>query len=71
MNSGGNWFEKFMIIFGFFMVALYVGLGATLMFFPAFSYIPKEIRVIFGFFFFVYGTFRLVRLLQKLKDLKN
>ena len=68
MNSGGNWLGKFMIVFGFFMVALYVGLGATLMFFPAFSYIPKEIKTIFGFFFFVYGAFRFVRLMQKLKE---
>lgn len=60
-----------MIIFGFFMVVLYIGLGATLMFFPAFTYVPKEIRLIFGFFFLMYGAFRLVRLLQKLKELKD
>jgi|GEM_PF-873444 uncharacterized membrane protein SirB2 len=71
MRLGDNWLEKFMMIFGFFMVALYIGLGVTFMFIPVFTYVPKEIRVIFGFFFLMYGTFRLVRLLQKVKENNN
>lgn len=71
MCSGGSWLEKFMIIFGFLMVILYIGIGATLMFFPVFTYAPKEIRVIFGFFFAIYGVFRLVRLLQKVKEINS
>ncbi|HRY31434.1 MAG TPA: hypothetical protein P5531_00530 [Bacteroidales bacterium] len=71
MGLGGSWMEKIMIIFGFVMVALYLVIGAILMFFRVFDYVPKEIRVIFGFFFTMYGVFRLVRLIQKVNELND
>lgn len=70
MNMGkGNWsLAKFMIYFGFVMVAIYIGLGVVLMFFPVFDYIPKNMRVIFGIFFLMYGLLRLARIVQKFKN---
>ncbi len=60
-----------MLYFGFVMVVIYLGLGITLMFFKVFTYIPKEIKSIFGFFFFVYGAFRLVRTWQQYKEMRE
>jgi uncharacterized membrane protein HdeD (DUF308 family) len=61
-------FEKIMIYFGFFMVALYAGLGILFLFFPVFTYLPPNIKGVFGAFFLLYGIFRLVRLIQKVKE---
>ena len=61
-------FEKIMLYFGFFMVALYIGLGSLFLFFPVFTYLPENVKTIFGAFFVIYGVFRLVRLIQKVKE---
>ena len=53
------------------MVAVFLGIGITLAFFPVYSYMPKEIRVIFGFFFMAYGFFRLARLIQQIREQKR
>jgi len=68
MGNGGSWLEKFMMYFGMLMVAIYIGLGVVLMFVPVFEYIPKNMRVIFGIFFLMYGLLRLSRIYQKFKN---
>lgn len=68
MGNGGSWFGKFMLYFGIVMVAIYIGLGVVLMFVPVFEYIPKNMRVIFGIFFLMYGLLRLTRIYQRLKN---
>ena len=50
------------------MVAVFLGLGITLMVFPVFNIPDKNIRLIFGFFFIVYGLFRLARLYQQIRE---
>lgn len=64
-------FAKIMIYFGFFMVILYIGLGLFLIISPTFDYIPSTMKNVFAIFFIVYGIFRLVRLIMKLKELRN
>lgn len=66
-----QFFAKFMIILGFVMVAVYIGLGAILLFFPVYKYIPHNMKIIFGFFFMAYGFFRLIRSIMKLKQYRN
>jgi len=68
MGTGNTMFEKIMLIFGFFMVGLYLLAGTLFVFFPVFTYLPKNVRTIFGAFFILYGIFRLVRLIQKVRD---
>jgi hypothetical protein len=68
MGTGNSWLEKFLFYFGVLMVAVYVGFGTALLFFPVFTYIdPPYIKKIFGLFFVLYGLFRLVRIWQKFK----
>jgi hypothetical protein len=68
MGNGDSWLGKFMMYFGMLMVAIYIGLGVVLMFVPVFEYIPKNMRVIFGIFFLMYGLLRLTRIYQKFKN---
>ncbi len=64
-------FSKIMIVFGFIMVAVFFGIGITLAFFPVYSYMPREIKIIFGFFFIAYGFFRLARIIQQIRIQKR
>jgi hypothetical protein len=64
-------FSKIMTIFGFTMVAVFFGIGVTLAFFPVYSYLPREIRIIFGCFFMAYGFFRLARIIQQIREQKR
>jgi hypothetical protein len=68
MGNGDSWLGKFMMYFGMLMVAIYIGLGVVLMFVPVFEYIPKNMRVIFGIFFLMYGLLRSTRIYQKFKN---
>lgn len=61
-------FTKFMTVFGFFMAATYIGLGITLLLANSFSYIPKNIKFVFAFFFIAYGLFRFVRIWNKANE---
>jgi len=54
-------------IFGLFMVVIYFIAGFWIFFAPGFEHIPQNIRGVFGFFMIVYGFFRLVRIIMKLK----
>ena len=56
-----------MTIFGFFMVVVFLVLGIALTFFPVYTWIDKNMRTIFGFFFITYGIFRLARLIQQIR----
>lgn len=56
---------KFMVIFGYVMVAVYIGLGVML-FIPGFyPYVPVNLKFVFAIFFIAYGLFRLVRILSR------
>ena len=68
MARGNKTLSITMIIFGFFMVAVFIFIGLVLLYSSYYSYIKKEVRFIFAFFFIVYGIFRLVRTALKLKE---
>lgn len=62
---------KFMMIFGFVMVAVYIGLGVML-FIPRFyPYVPANLKFAFGIFFIAYGIYRLVRIIGKKNGTDN
>jgi hypothetical protein len=73
MAGNKEFFAKAMIWFGFFMVAVFLGLGLMVIFLPVFSQqIPDpSIRKIFGFFFLAYGVFRLARITTQIRELKR
>ncbi|MFA4851272.1 MAG: hypothetical protein WC868_07390 [Bacteroidales bacterium] len=72
MDWDRNLFFKIMTGFGFVMVAVFLGIGIALLFFPVFNIIPdKNMRFVFGFFFIAYGLFRLARLYQQIKEQKR
>jgi hypothetical protein len=65
------WLAKFMVVFGYFMVAVYIGLGVML-FIPRFyPYIPGNIKFAFAIFFIAYGLFRFVRMISKKTESDN
>jgi hypothetical protein len=65
-------FAKIMIWFGFFMVAVFVGLGIMMIFLPAvYPYLPSDMRKIIGIFFLAYGIFRLARITTQIRQLKR
>jgi hypothetical protein len=47
---------------------MYFLAGIYVIFSPKIDYIPKNIRIIFGAFLFLYGAFRLVRTIYKDRD---
>jgi hypothetical protein len=59
-----NW-DKIGDIFAYMVVLMYFGAGGYIIFEPGFKYIPQTIRVIFGSFLFLYGLYRLVRIIYK------
>jgi hypothetical protein len=63
-----TFFSKFMVVFGFIMVACYIGIALFLLLSPSFKYIDLNMRMVFSFFFIAYGLFRLVRLISKIKN---
>lgn len=69
--SGNKFLSDFMIVFGFIMVACYIGIGLYLLISNSMKYIDLNMRIIFASFFMVYGLFRLVRLIGKIKENRN
>jgi hypothetical protein len=66
-----EWLAKFMVVFGYIMVAVYIGLGAML-FIPRFyPYVPANLKFAFAIFFIAYGAFRFVRMLGKKSGTDN
>jgi hypothetical protein len=59
---------KFNKILGIAVAAMFFLLGFWLLFSPRFSYLTKEIKVIFAIFLFLYGAFRMVRYLYRDRD---
>jgi hypothetical protein len=59
---------KFTKIFGIGVAAMFFFLGAYLLLSQRFAYLPKEIKVIFAIFLFLYGAFRIVRYIYKDRD---
>jgi hypothetical protein len=57
-----------MILFGYLMAAVYVGLGCLLFLPEVYPAIPKNIKFAFSLFFISYGIFRLVKLLSRKKE---
>ena len=64
-------FSKLMIGFGFVMVAVFFGLGITLIFFPVYTYLPPNVKNILGVFFIAYGFYRLARNYQNIREQKR
>jgi len=60
--------KNFSKILGISVASLFFFLGFYLLFNPRFSYLPKEIKVIFAVFLFLYGAFRMVRYIYKDRD---
>jgi len=54
--------SKFMIVFGYLMAVVYIGLGCSLFLPAVFSGIPKNLKFAFSLFFISYGIFRLVKM---------
>jgi hypothetical protein len=59
---------RFNRIFGVAVAAMFIILGFWILFSPRFSYLTKEIKVIFAIFLFLYGAFRIVRHIYKDRD---
>lgn len=68
---GKSFLSKFLFYFGVAMIAVYFIMGIAFIFFPVFAHIPKNVKIVFGIFFIVYGFFRLARLYLKIKDQKK
>ncbi len=64
----GRWNFGVWNIFGLFMVAVYIGLGIYMLITHSFDYVPSTYRVVFAIIMILYGTFRLVRVFNKLRN---
>jgi hypothetical protein len=62
-----NNLNKYLKLFSFVVIALFLALGIFLVFSNYFSYMPKNYRIIFAFLIVAYGTFRLVTIIYKPK----
>lgn len=59
------WFSKFMVIFGYLMAFIYIGLGGMLFIPKVYPDIPAALKFSFALFFIAYGVYRLVKLVTK------
>ena len=57
--------SKFSKYFAIAVVALYFGLGIFVLVSPRFQFMKKELKIVFAAFLFLYGAYRLVRILTK------
>ena len=55
-------------IFGIVVAAMFFFLGGFLLLSPRYDYLPKEIKVIFAVFLFLYGAFRIVGYIYQHRD---
>jgi hypothetical protein len=60
--------SRFTKIIGILIASLFFFLGFYLLFGSRFQYLPKEVRVIFSVFLFLYGAFRIVRYIFRDRD---
>lgn len=56
-----NLYFSVLIVLGFFILATFLLVS------PSFSYISVEIRVVFSVFLYLYGIFRVVRIISKFR----
>lgn len=56
-----NLYFTILIVLGFYFLATYLLVS------PSFDYIKLDLRIIFSAFLYLYGTFRIVRVLTKRK----
>jgi len=71
MALNKNLISKIMIGFGFVMIAIFLGIGSALIFFPVYPYLPRNIKLVLGFFFLAYGFFRVARQIQQIREQKR
>lgn len=57
--------KKFAKYFAIAVVTLYFFLGVFVLVSPRFDTMQKELRIVFAVFLFLYGSWRLVRILTK------
>lgn len=67
-GSKVNGMKTFLKYFSFLVVVLYFFLGIFILVSPTFRYLPKEIKIIFSVFLFLYGAFRLARIWTKSRE---
>ena len=58
-------FSKFMMVFGYIMALVYIGLGVMLFIPRVYPNIPGALKFSFALFFIAYGLFRLVKIITK------
>ena len=56
---------RFTKIFGIVVAAMFFLLGLYVLLSPRFNYLPKEAKVIFSVFLFLYGGYRMVRYIYR------
>ena len=62
-NKG--WFAKFMVVFGYVMSVIYIGLGVSLFIPGVFNIESWEMKFAFAIFLIAYGFYRLVKQITK------
>ncbi len=67
MPSVKSGFAKFMEIFGYCMVVVYVGMGVFLLV-PNKLKVPVNIQIAVGLFFISYGIYRLTKIISKHRE---
>jgi hypothetical protein len=58
-------FSKFMVVFGYLMAVVYIGLGGMLFLPQTYPNVPVALKFAFALFFISYGLFRLVKMITK------
>jgi len=71
MTGNRDLFSKIMLGFGFIMVAVFIGIGLSLIFLPKFNYLPLNMRYVVGLFFIAYGLFRIARIINQIREQKR
>ncbi len=60
-----GWFSKFMVVFGYLMALIYIGLGCLLFVPKIYPGLPRNLKFAFALFFVAYGLYRFVKLLTQ------
>jgi len=60
--------QNFVKYFSIVIIALYFFLAVYILVSPRFQNLPKEVKIIFSVFLFLYGGFRLARLWTKMRE---
>jgi hypothetical protein len=60
--------RKFSTWFSWIVIILYFGLGIFVLVSPRFRDYPRQVKIIFAVFLFLYGSFRAARLWTKKRE---